>query len=148
VTVGGHYAAGEDAAKAGPREIREEIGLEVPFSDLVPVGRRVFVYCFTPDVTEFELQDVFLLRRSAGTSDLLIQPEELEGIMMLDIEEGIKLFSGTIPYVETVLFGIDRLGHDVEVRAGDFVPCMDDYYLKMLLLGRRYLRGERELLRI
>ena len=46
VSVGGHYATDEDAAIAGPREIKEELGLDVPFSGLVSVGRRVFVFCF------------------------------------------------------------------------------------------------------
>ncbi len=63
VSVGGHYAAGEDAKVAGPREIREELGLDVRFDELIPVGRRVFVYCFTPGIKEYEFQDIFLLPR-------------------------------------------------------------------------------------
>ncbi|HEX9113520.1 MAG TPA: NUDIX domain-containing protein, partial [Nitrospirota bacterium] len=54
VSVGGHYAAGEDAKAAGPREMKEELGLDVRFSELLPVGRRVFVYCFRPGVKEYE----------------------------------------------------------------------------------------------
>ena len=41
VTVGGHYASGEDARAAGPREIAEELGMEVPYAALVPLGRRI-----------------------------------------------------------------------------------------------------------
>src|SRR5512136_3107179 len=48
VTVGGHYASGEDARTAGPREIAEELGLAVPYAALVPLGRRIFVHYFTP----------------------------------------------------------------------------------------------------
>ena len=36
----------------------------------------------------------------------------------------------------------------LEVEAGYFVPCLDNYYQKLLLLARRYFRGERELLLI
>jgi hypothetical protein len=32
------------------------------------------------------------------------------------------------------------------VSAEDFVPCLDNYYLKLLLLAQRYFNGERKLL--
>jgi len=32
------------------------------------------------------------------------------------------------------------------IRAEEFVPCLDNYYLKLLLLARRYFQGERKLL--
>ena len=148
VSVGGHYAAGEGAETAGPREIREELGLDVDFRDLLPVGRRVFVYCFTPDVMEYEFQDVFLLPRSLDPGKLALQKEELAGIIEMDVEQGTALFSGKINSLALSLLRPDGSRETITVAADDFVPCLDNYYLKLLVLARRYFSGERDLLLI
>ncbi len=145
VSVGGHYAAGEDAAAAGPREMREELGIDVRYADLIPIGRRVFVYCFTPGVKEFEFQDIFLLPRNKRQEEALtLQAEELDGVIFLDVEEGISLLSGQMPVVTTALCRSDGRNEPVRVSADDFVPCVDNYYLKLLMLVRRFLKGDHE----
>ncbi len=146
MSVGGHYASGEDAGVAGPREIKEELGLEVSFSDLVPLGRRVFVYGFTPGVREYEFQDVFLLVLTVSAPDLTLQREELDGVIEMDVEAGIALFSGRMRQMNLLLNKSDGSGETGGVTADDFIPCLDNYYLKLLLLAQRYLRGEREAL--
>jgi len=146
VSVGGHYASGEDAKTAGPREIREELGLDVQFEDLVPLGRRVFVYCFTPGIMEHELQDVFLLFRAVSPEKLLLQREELDGVIGMDMEEGIALFSGKRSRVDAALIRADGGTERISVSESDFVPCVDQYYLKLLSLAQRYVRGVRDLL--
>jgi len=146
VSVGGHYARGENAAKAGPREITEELGLDVSYSELVPIGRRVFVYCFTPGVKEYEFQDVFLFPRGVRPEDLSLQQEELDGVVEMDVEEGISLFSGKVSSVALSLLQPAGTRQTIAVKADDFVPCLDNYYLKFLILARRYLSGEREAL--
>lgn len=146
VSVGGHYAAGEDAEAAGPREIREELGLDVRFTDLLPLGRRVFVYCFTPGVREYEFQDVFILARDIQVIGLNLQQEELDGVVQMDVEQGIALFSGKTPFIEMMLTRPGGKDKPVRVSIDDFVPCLDNYYLKLLLLAQRYMNGERRLL--
>jgi isopentenyldiphosphate isomerase len=148
VSVGGHYTAGEDAAAAGPREIREELGLTVPFSSLVPVGRRIFVYCFLPGVFEYEFQDVFLLPLDTRPDRLVLQPSEVDAVLELDLEEGIRLFSGRMAAANGVL--TDGTGEEglTTVGPAEFVPCIDSYYLKLLMLAQRYARGERDALAI
>lgn len=146
VSVGGHYASDESAREAGPREIREELGLEVKFEELVPLGRRIFVYCFDPGVMEHEFQDVFLLPREVGPGELSLQQEELDGVIEMNVEEGISLFSGKTVSIGALLHKPDRSQERVAISAGDFVPCLDQYYLKLLLLSKRYISGERELL--
>ncbi len=146
VSVGGHYAVGEDADTAGPREIKEELGLDVRFDELVFVGRRVFVYCFSPGVTECEFQDIFLLPRNIWPEQLVLQQEEVEGVLEMDVEQGIPLFAGKIDAMEASLYGEGGSMTRIGVLAVDFVPCLDNYYLKLLLLARRYFAGEREFL--
>lgn len=148
VTVGGHYASGETATTAGPREVREELGLTVPFCRFVPLGRRVFVYCFTPGVREFEFQDVFLLPLESLPCGIVLQEGEVDGVLEMDVEEGIVLFDGKRPSV-TGLFHSGAGGPvPQEVSVEDFVPCTDRYYLRLLVLARRFMAGEREALAI
>lgn len=145
VSVGGHYAAGEDAATAGPREIKEELGLAIPFSGLVSVGRRAFTYCFTPGIIEQEFQDVFLSPCAVGPDDLELQAEEVDAVVELDVDSGISLFSGAARSATAMLVS-PGAGAAVVITVDDFVPSIDNYYLKLLLLVRQYYRGERDLL--
>jgi len=145
VSVGGHYAAGEDAANAGPREIREELGLAVPFSGLVSVGRRVYTTCSAPGIIEQEFQDVFLYPCVGGPGKLELQSEEVEAVVELDVDSGISLFSGGTLSATAMLVSPGK-GAAVALSAEDFVFCIDNYYLKLLLLARRYFKGERGLL--
>ncbi len=146
VSVGGHYAKGEDASSAGPREIGEELGLSVQYRELVPLGRRVFVYCFEPDVREYEFQDVFLLPRQVRSRDLLLQKEEVESVLELEIAAGIELFSRAKEAVDATIRGHEGSPSTVRVAVDQFVPCLDNYYLKLLLQAKQWFEGERTLL--
>jgi len=147
VSVGGHYASGEDAATTGPREIFEELGIEVRFEELVSVGKRVFVYGFTPGVRDYEFQDVFLLHRPVQASKLVLQREELDGVFELGVDSGIHLFSGKEQRVGGLFHPNNGSSTELmQMSTADFVSCLDNYYLKLLLLVRRYLNGEREIL--
>jgi len=146
VSVGGHYASGEDARTAGPREIEEELGLSVSFDELLPIGRRTFVYCFDKGVTEYEFQDVFLLPRPVRPETLVLQPDEVDGVLEVALEDGIRLFSGREGTVKGRLCRNSRVEEHVSIAAHDFVPCLDNYYLKLLLLAQRYFAGDRDFL--
>ncbi len=148
MSVGGHYAAGEDAKSAGPREIREELGLSIAFEELVPIGRRTFVYCFDEGITEYEFQDVFFLPHEVRPEILGLQADEVEGLLEMDVEEGIRLFSGKQKTAAGTLFQSLRSGAQASVSPNDFVPCLDRYYLKLLLLARRFFAGDRDCLLI
>jgi len=148
VSVGGHYAAGEDAREAGPREITEELGLNSNFRELVPLGRRIFVHCFSSGSKECEFQDVFLLPRDLELNQLKLQKEELDGALQVDIEEGIKLFSGREREIKAPFIDLSGRISQVRVSADEFVPCLDRYYLKLLLLAKKYSKGPREPLAI
>jgi isopentenyl-diphosphate delta-isomerase len=144
VSVGGHYASGEDAEIAGPREIREELGLSVGFQELLSLGRRTFVYCFDKGMTEYEFQDVFFLPREVRPDMLVLQSDEVDGVLEMKVEEGIQLFSGKTATVTGYLFRYPRAGEYASISADDFVPSHDKYYLKLLLLARRYFAGGQE----
>lgn len=146
VSVGGHYSAGEDARAAGPREFREELGLDARFEELLPLGRRIFVYCFAPGIREYEFQDVFLLDKRIDPADIRLQKEEVDAVVEMDVDQGIRLFSGEVSSIECTACQSGGSTRKTVVTADMFVPCLDNYYLKLLLLAARYFRGERSLL--
>jgi isopentenyldiphosphate isomerase len=146
VSVGGHYTTGENAEIAGPREMKEELGFEVKFDKLLPLGRRVFVYCFSPGVTEYEFQDVFLLPATEEPKSMVLQADEVAAVLEMDVDAGIKLFSGELKRAEGRLFKTEMKAERAHVSTEDFVPCLDNYYLKLLQLAQRYFNGERKLL--
>jgi hypothetical protein len=65
-------------------------------------------------------------------------------VLEMEVEEGIRLFSGKTLPVTGYLFRNLQSGENVSISADDFVPCLDNYYLKLLLLARRYFASEHE----
>jgi hypothetical protein len=99
-------------------------------------------------VREFEFQDIFLLPLAAMPRDLALQEGEVDALLELDLEEGIRLFSGKVRSTAATGYSKGGEARRQTVTAADFVPCLDNYYLKLLLLARRYACGERDALAI
>jgi len=106
------------------------------------------VYCYLPGVFEYEFQDIFLLPLDTGPNRLILQPGEVDAVLELDVEEGIRLFSARMASVKGVLTAGTGEECLATVGPADFVPCIDSYYLKLLMLTQRYARGERDALAI
>jgi hypothetical protein len=104
------------------------------------------VYCFTSGIKEYEFQDVFLLPMALGLRNLELQDDEVAAVLEMDVDDGIKLFSGELRSAEGRLLKNGGITERTRVSADDFVPCLDNYYLKLLLIARRYFKGERRLL--
>ena len=143
VSVGGHYSAGEGPETAGPREIEEELGLRVSYASIVPLGKRVFVCCFAPGVREFEFQDIFLLPLDGPPHEVVLQRSEVDAVLEMDVEQGVRFFQGDIAALDCALTRSDGGRERVTVRSDEFVRCHDRYYLKLLQLVRRYYGGDR-----
>jgi hypothetical protein len=99
-------------------------------------------------VIDYEFQDVFILMRTIRPDSLALQREEVDGVLEMDIEQGVELFSGTRSNAEGTLYRTGAPEVRVRVSARDFVPSIDSYYLKLLLLAQQCLNGERKLLAI
>jgi hypothetical protein len=72
---------------------------------------------------EYEFQDVFLLPGDFRPQEIILQEEEVEGLLEMDIELGIKLFSREIPQAEGRFFKSGTEAGRVEVSVEEFVPC-------------------------
>jgi len=148
ITAAGHYISGE-TIKDGVREIREELGLDVKFEDLIPMGIKIEI-AKVNDVINREFCDVFLLPKKEAPYEYHINPLEVNGLVQIGIEDGIRLFSGEVNEVKAE--GIElsedtKTKEQVTMKVGikDFVPRIDPYYYKVFIMAKLYMSGERHI---
>lgn len=141
VSAAGHYAAGE-TRRDGVREVREELGVDVHYDDLIPLGLRVAV-ARQNGLVDREFADVFFLVDGRPLSGYAYQRDEVAGLVALDVDAGLTLIEGGGAVTATAV------GHSAAVitlTSADFIPTIDSYLHKILLLARRCLSGEARLL--
>lgn len=141
VTAAGHLLAGETVAD-GVRELNEELGLEVPFKALVPLGvaRGVLEGA---GLVDKELSHEFLYESGQPLSAYRVQAEEVEGLFRVRVEDVLDLFRGTAATVDLDGFqvdcgGVKRPTH-LRVSQDAFVPRDPDYYRSVFKAIRQYL---------
>jgi len=141
ISAAGHYQAGEDI-RDGIREVQEELGIQVDFEDLVFLGQHKGVAHYE-NLIDRQFCDVFLLVHKQDIRDYDYQKEEISGLVVFSLQDGLKLFDGavrTIP-AKAVGLGVDEL----EISEADFVPRTDDYIINVMRLAVCCLNGERNL---
>jgi isopentenyldiphosphate isomerase len=142
VSAAGHYEAGE-TVQDGLRELEEELGLKARFDDLIFVGRRVGI-AKDDKIIDRQIAEVFLYICDQPLADYRYQKEELAGLVAINIDDGIKLFSGEVDSINVPAVG---LGQDtINISTDDFVQTKDNYFFKAMILARRCLAGEKYLL--
>lgn len=148
-TAAGHYAAGE-SVRDGIREVEEELGIQVSFEQLIPIGMRLAVgrgegFC------DREFGDVFLLVEDRPLQAYAFQTEEVAALIRINISEGLALFSGqrAALTVQALVYdpAADRMQEQsLSITEADFVPTIDRFFYKICVLARRCLDGEPHLL--
>ena len=125
-SVGGHYRAGEGLAGV-VREAHEELGIAVDPVELVPLGARRVV-SLEPGVIDREIQDIYLLRRDLPLTAYHPDPDEIDGLALLDVEEAARLHAGTIEQaVAEVLPGGATTTETRTITSADLIPGRGDY---------------------
>jgi isopentenyldiphosphate isomerase len=92
----GHWRFGETPEQAA-REIGEELGIDVPFSDLVYRGRERSSKRFSNGLTDRELHEVYVLHDGRPLITYRPDPAEVIGLAAFDVAEVITLASGAAP---------------------------------------------------
>jgi isopentenyldiphosphate isomerase len=141
ITVAGHYEAGE-TIQDGIREIREELGIEVDFAKLIPVGIRLSV-AKQNGLVDYEYNEVFFLIDDRPLESYELQEDEVSGLVCFDIDEGLALLFGECDSIVVQAVG---LGSDeVEIRREDFILKPDHYNERVLMLAKSCLNNEKYL---
>jgi isopentenyldiphosphate isomerase len=141
ITAAGHYQAGE-TIRDGIREVHEELGIDVDFDDLIPVGIRISMARFN-GLIDHEFADVFLYIHDRDIATYNFQVEEVAGLVALGIDDALSLFSGDVSSITARAVGTQN--GNIELTRKDFIPNIDVYDYKMLILAKRALNGEKHL---
>ncbi len=141
ISAAGHLEAGE-SVRDGLRELEEELGLRPCFEDLLPLGKRIGIMK-RGDFIDCQLCHVFFYECHQPLAAYDYARDEIDGLLKLRIKDGLRLFTGELDCVsaEAVDLGSER----ISITLADFIPSIDNYTLKVLILARRYFAGERQL---
>lgn len=144
ITAAGHLGAGE-TVEQGVREIDEELGLKVQFSDLIPLGIRINVIKPSPTTTDREFNYVFFLVNNQPLE--AYQPNaEVSGLARFKVDDGLKLCSGQATSLQGDYWELaSHTVRTLEFTWDDFIPDKDRYLYKILVLAKRCLNGESHL---
>ncbi|MFA4910674.1 MAG: NUDIX domain-containing protein [Desulfobacteria bacterium] len=148
ITAAGHYVAGE-GPQEGIREIFEELGIEVQFSELVPLGIK-FDIAKVGKIINREFCDVFLLRKDLRPKEFLLNPDEVEGLVEMNLMNGLALFNDEVKDVSVKGIEWDaemKRWNDISMTVGvtNIIPRIDPYYFKVFIMAGRLLRREKYL---
>ena len=102
VSVAGHVSAGESILEGALREVKEEIGLDIQISDLVPLYIRKNTNRFENGVIDCEFQHVFLVKLETPVSQLQIQETEVDAVRLFTFEELQNCMLHTHPTYDVV----------------------------------------------
>jgi isopentenyldiphosphate isomerase len=141
ITAAGHYQAGE-SVRDGVREIREELGIDVDFDKLFPLGIHISVSRYN-GLIDRQFADVFLYIYDQDIGDYHYQVEEVAGLLVLPVDEGLAMFAGERESITARAVGVQN--GDITITPSDFIDTPDSYTYKMLILAKRALNGEKHL---
>jgi isopentenyldiphosphate isomerase len=142
-TVGGHLRSGETVEQT-MREVQEEIGRSVTIGALLPVGIRLGVSENVPGIIDREIQHVFLWRVDEPLSVFVPNPNELESLVQIPLEDVLALFGDGIVAADALEL---RAGSVILtptlVTRSEFATGIDRYPYRVAIAASNALRGDR-----
>lgn len=144
ITAAGHLLAGE-TVEDGIREVHEELGIPINYDDLIPLGVR----CSVSEIGQYierEFSNIFMYECNLPLNEYNLQPEEVAGIVRLELNEGMELFSGEKESAMVSGYLLNGSGvkeqTTYEITQNDVIPFIDQYYLKVLIMAERYFENK------
>jgi isopentenyldiphosphate isomerase len=130
ISAAGHYRAGEAVAD-GVREVEEELGIAIPFEDLVELGVRAEVF-EAGDIISREFCRTFLGRTALGPAALRPAEPEVTALVEVPVADGLAMCAGARPAARCS--GIRHWAgrwhrYESELSLRDLVPRPAAYYL-------------------
>ena len=119
------------------REAEEEIGLVVTLDDLTRLGRR---FAHSGHGADNEVQEVFALRSDLAPDRYRLHPEEVEGVVTVELDDAIALFEGSrgsVPALELRRDAASRVPNAIDIRVSDFAAGEIGGYAVRALHGLR-----------
>ncbi|WP_078410763.1 NUDIX hydrolase [Priestia abyssalis] len=134
ITAAGHLLANE-TVQDGVREIKEEVGIDISFQELIPLG--IIDYCvIKEDFIDKELANVFLYKSEKSLDDFTLQEEEVAGIVKAEFNHFVELWFGERETIKIRGFEIKKDGNkiliDENVGRDKFVPHQIEFYKNVI----------------
>jgi isopentenyldiphosphate isomerase len=143
ISAAGHMLEGETVAD-GVRELHEELGIHVNYSELIPLGIYKGSY-ITEAYKDREFNHIHLLKANLKLDDFSIQQSELKGLYKIDEASFRALLQGKQQTVEAIGFEFDSSGQKEQkyllVGRGDFAAQGEEYYNFVFRAISRYRNG-------
>ncbi|MFD1779174.1 NUDIX domain-containing protein [Fredinandcohnia salidurans] len=134
ITSAGHLLA-DETVKDGVREIKEEIGIDVEFEELVGLGVNDY-RGVKENFIDNEYANVFLYKSDHSFDDFTLQAEEVSGIVRAKFKDFADLWLGTKDEIEISGFEINNSGKKVllkkKVNRDKFVPHQVSFYKEVI----------------
>ncbi|MBA4496112.1 NUDIX hydrolase [Paenactinomyces guangxiensis] len=139
ITVAGHILAHETVGD-GIREVKEELGMDVSYDELVPLG--VIKDCIIQeDFIDKELCNVFLYPYKKTINDYKLQKEEVSGIVKAEFNAFCELWSGEKEEIPVAGFELNQAGEKIPLHrmAGknSFVSHENTYFETVIKLIKK-----------
>jgi isopentenyldiphosphate isomerase len=143
ITAAGHLLANE-TVRDGVREIKEEIGIDLTFQELIPLG--TIDYCVVRgDFIDKEIANIFLYKTNFSIDDFVLQQEEVAGMVKVEFDDFLVLWLGKKDNIKINGYKMDDDGRRIRlnefVGQDRFVPHPISFYqelnqkIKEVLLG-------------
>jgi isopentenyldiphosphate isomerase len=130
ISCAGHLLALE-TPQHGVRELEEELGLRVPFAELLPCGVYKQQHHHADRLIDREFCHVFLLKHDQPLSSYRMQTDEVSGLFRIRLDDLKRLLrEGTPAEAEGIVLGADgTISNTVRsVLQTDLVPHPIDYF--------------------
>lgn len=130
ITAAGHLLVNE-TVNDGVREVEEELGIAVTFSELLSLG--IINYSVkTGELIDKEFAHVFLHKSLHSFDGYELQSEEVSGIVRTEFQQFAELWLGRLEEIQIEGFEINSEGQNVSiyktVTKNNFVPHENSYY--------------------
>ncbi|WP_026688347.1 NUDIX hydrolase [Alteribacter aurantiacus] len=134
ITAAGHLLS-DERVQDGVREIKEEIGIDLAFEDLSPLG--IIDYCVVKEnFIDKELANVFLYMSENTFDEFTLQLEEVSGIVRAKFTDFTQLWFSDKEEIEINGFQINKYGNKLmineSVNIDKFVPHQVTYYKEVI----------------
>lgn len=90
VSAAGHVSQGEEFRHAAIKEVREELGLDIPGNKLELIGLRNDVYR-EPGICDNEMSAVYLYRGKVDIDKLMLRSSEVSEVCWAEIDELLSI---------------------------------------------------------
>ncbi|MEH7415833.1 NUDIX domain-containing protein [Neobacillus drentensis] len=130
ITAAGHLLAVE-TVEDGVREVKEELGVDLTFEDLKPLG--IIDYCsIQGKYIDNEIAHVFLYKCPVEIDQFILQKEEVAGIVKVHFYDFCELWNGMKDAIRVAGYEIKADGSKQVINKlvgrGQFVPHPAGYY--------------------